>query len=153
MRRTIVHQRRLRKIIDRIRKNPHSWRQKSWHCGTSHCVAGHCQLDKINSKRKSRGARLIRWWNTNITKLLTPREFGEYSHNNNSCWEISSPFVAGKDWLALTALEAQWLFKADRTFPQIVLFYRLNRIPSPRQQYSMELASPDKLIPEGMQKA
>ena len=35
---------RLRKIIDKIEKDPSCWDQYEYHCGTAHCVFGHAQI-------------------------------------------------------------------------------------------------------------
>jgi hypothetical protein len=34
-----------KKVLDKIKGDPDSWKQSSWHCGTKHCFFGHAQIE------------------------------------------------------------------------------------------------------------
>ncbi len=131
MNRTIVHKKRMRKIIDRIRRSPESWHQQQFHCGTKHCIAGHAQIDLFNSKRKQRSGKMLRWWNKKLGHTLTLHESKRYTLPHE-CYAGFCKIPTTQDaqkWLGLSDQEARWLFNSHRTWADIVTFYRLNREP------------------------
>jgi hypothetical protein len=51
-----------KRVLDKIKGDPDSWKQSSWHCGTQHCFFGHAQIEAgkfANDWTVRRDARLF----------------------------------------------------------------------------------------------